>query len=245
MSYRCHTFHKLMLAALLVVSGGQALATGIPTIDVTNIVQTTETALQAIEQTANQLEQIRQAKKRLEQMTGQYNMGQLLNSAADRQLRRYVPRSWRETLAILQAGGLPGYQSQAQQAALEAQKRGQYYDVKDLYADPGSQRAKDYIRSGNQVYAAMGASQAAYDGTEDRYQRIETLSDEIDKTPNIKAAADLQSRLLSEQLALTNELVRQIAMLNVQLSEMREEDRNKNAMAVKMTDTKVVWGEKE
>ena len=69
-----HTFPKLMLAALLGVSSGQALATGIPTIDVTNIVQTTETALQAIEQTANQLEQIRQAKKRLEQMTGQYNI---------------------------------------------------------------------------------------------------------------------------------------------------------------------------
>ena len=117
---------------------------------------------------------------------------------------------------------------------MEAQKRGQYYDVKDLYSDSGSQRAKDYIRSGHQVYAAMGASQAAYDDTGDRYQRIETLSDEIDKTPNIKAAADLQSRLLSEQLSLTNELVRQITMLNIQLSEMREDQRNTQAGDTRM-----------
>ena len=103
-----------VLAAAITLTPMTSFA-GIPVIDVTNIVQNTLTAVrtlqqyeQMLEDYKTQLEELDQATKQVESLTGNRDIGDLLNGGSYREARRYTPTTWRDTMHILEAGGLPG-----------------------------------------------------------------------------------------------------------------------------------------
>lgn len=54
-------------------------------------------------------------------------------------------------------------------------------------------------------------------------QRIHQLSQQIEKTPNVKAATDLNSRLIVEVAYLETEMLKLQSLLNQQLAQGRSE----------------------
>jgi|GEM_PF-1471727 len=239
-----HTLNKNTLLLTFSLSLSSNLyATGIPTVDIANIIQTTSTALEQFQQTANQAEQIanqvQQIQNQVEQltkldeqfeaMTGNYGLGQLLNSEAEKNLRRFVPTSWQDTLAIMESGAMPGHQSQVQDAIRAAQQNGERYSAAEIFQSINTDEAVEYVKQANKIFTSMGISQSAYSATEQRYEHIEQLTDQIDTATDLKASQDLQNRILTESTAYLNELIRQVSVMNIQSSEQREQQHNQNA----------------
>ncbi len=237
------------LAILFIVMGmsGTAQATGIPTVDIANILQTTTTAMESIDQTMNQVEQIsnqinqirnqveqiRQLDDQFKAMTGNYNMGALLDTIADRNFRRYVPRTWQETLDLIESGVAVAHQTEMQTAAREAREAGERYSTGDIYDDSDWETAKEYTRQAQKIYTVIGATQTAYDGTEKRFENLEALNGQIDTATDIKAATDLNNRILIENAALSNEVIRQIALNTLTQAQSSERAHNMKAADVR------------
>lgn len=206
---------------------GRVLATGIPTVDVMNILQTTVTAFESIEQTVTMVEQLESAVKQyqqqiaqLESMTGSRGMGALLTGAQKAQDRRWAPDDIDQTLAVLRAGGIPGSTTNYKVAIERMQKAAGAQSSSDMHmADDGYMANYggyyDEYRASNM--AALGLSESAYSDTDKRTQEIEALMAKIDQANDQKAALDLMNTLIAEMLVLQNESVRlQAALLQNQ-----------------------------
>ena len=234
---------RLILPIIALCLTPAVKAAGIPTIDVTNIVQTTISALENVEQTVqqaqqiqnqvdqitNQLEQIQQLRDQYETLTGDYGLGDLLNGTIEKDLRRYTPRNWEETLAIYQVGGLPGSQNDAVVAARRSREEGEDYTADDIFSNVDNKKARMFLRNAARIYSTMGVSQSAFEKTNQRLDTVEELSNNIDTAVDLKAAVDLGNRVDIEQAVLLNELVRQINILNLQMAETREYGHNQLA----------------
>jgi len=213
---------KTLLCSISLLIANNTYSQGIPTIDISNIIQTTSSAIESLKQTANQAEQI---KKQVEQITalsdqfnaitGNYNMGKLLNSQADKDVRRFVPKSWKETLALIESGVSAGNQQEVYDAITTALNNGQQYGANEIYHRTDTKEAIEYVKQANQIFTSMGISQSTYEATERRYGNIELLTDQI--------------RILTESTAYLNELIRQVSMMNIQRSEERGKLHNQNA----------------
>lgn len=222
---------------------GPASASGIPTVDVANILQTTISAIEAVEQTANQviqiqrlIDQYQQQITQYESITGNYNMGTLLNSAAYRDARRMVPTTWQETLDMLDGAAAAAAQAQTQQAARDARTAGQRYAAPDIYPDVAVPDAVEYIRQANQVYTQIGYGQTSYARSTQNVADVEALSDEIDSASDLKAAVDLQNRLIAQNGILTAELIRLQSTNHINAAEEREDELNRRAADVAMAE---------
>lgn len=237
-------------AVAALVTTPKADASGIPTVDIANILQTSVSALENIEQVANQVEMIRnqidQFNKLQEQLdrqvaqfdaiTGTYNMGGLLNDQTYRALRRSLPTSWQETLAMLEAGAAAAHQQKMQDAAREAQAAGRRFAANDIYPDVTQPDALRYIRRANQVSIQMGIGISDFEATDRRLTNVEDLSDEIDTATDLKAAIDLQNRINAEQAVLTAELIRLQAASHIAIMQSQEDELNRRAADVDMAD---------
>jgi len=221
------------IAPMLVVSAlampGSAMATGIPTVDVANIIQTTATALENIEQTAtlgqqlqNAIQQYQQLQQQYQSMTGSRNMGGLITGAQKALDRRWAPADINQAMNTIKAGGIPGT-NQSYRVAVER-----------FTNNAGSVNSAD-LRMGNNGYlanssntydasrvsnlSALGLSETAYSNTNKRTEDIELLMANIDTAPDQKAALDLLNTLIAQMLVLQNESVRlQSAILQNQAS---------------------------
>ena len=196
---------KRVLASLLVASvvafGAPVQATGIPVVDIANLMQ----ALQQYLQLSAQLQQLKreydQQVRQYEALTGGRGMGGLFNSGADQQMRQYAPASWQQALQVLQRGGLPGNAADVSQAAQAfAQSAGITETGARLYPASGGRNADALAHSANAnaTAATAGLSSAAYDQTQRRMERVQQYLAEIDNTEDLKAAVDLNARLLAE-----------------------------------------------
>ena len=97
----------LVLVFMFLLSPMPAAAQ-IPVTDVANFTQQILQYAQMALDYERQLEELIEARNQVDAITGNYFHGELLNGGAERDARRYTPTTWRDTLRILEAGGLPG-----------------------------------------------------------------------------------------------------------------------------------------
>ena len=204
-----------ILLALALISGGVS-ASGFPVIDIANLMQ----ALQEYMQLTAQLEQLQQQYAQMQQqyqsLTGSRGMGNLLNSGVEQQMRQYAPASWQQSLQVLQQGGLPGNAADVASAAQRfAQNQGLTQTGTQVY--PGSPAdAQAYTASTSTAAAAAGLSEAAFNQTQARMQRVQQYLAQINSTPDLKASLDLNARLLAEvNESLTQMIQLQAAQVQV------------------------------
>lgn len=224
MNYYLTRFQQGLIVAAL--SGGLVLnntyATGIPTIDVANIVQTSMTALESIQQTMQmiesfetQLQQYEQQIKDYENMSGSYGMGNLLNASSDTATRRWAPANWQETLSVLKAGGIPGTNTSVNTAMTSYKNQLGIQFSNEVYGT----RAGKMVRTASYYdthvgtnLAAMSLSDAVYSTTNERTENIEALTAQIDTATDMKAAMDLNNRLVAQLLHQQNQMIQVMAI---------------------------------
>lgn len=240
---------SLCVASVFVFAGtGTAHAGGIPTIDVTNIVQTTLTSLNSFEEIANQIKQIQnqidqlrqleqqldQAKEQFEAMTGSYNMSDLLNGVAEQQAREWAPDDWRNVLDVYEGGG-----NEMGETAREAREAGEDFGASDVYDDLTPTTAERYIRRGREIFGAMGIGEHSYNLTSDRIETVEGLINNIDTATDPKAAQDLGNRIQAETALLMTELIRLQSAQMVMVANEQNHQRNLDADRVRRGDPTV------
>lgn len=200
---------RKLLALILTIIAVPAQAQGIPVYDASSFTQLVTQLDQMSKDYQKQLEQLEQAVQQTNAITGTRNMGALANSPLEAELRRYLPNTWQETMRMIDAGSLPN-------GALGTQ--GLYGSLYQTYQpltgaqfmtqDPTGAIAQAIDRKTGTTYAAMAASEEAYNNASKRIDTYETLMTELDKTPDLKASIDLQARIMAENGMVLNELMR-------------------------------------
>lgn len=206
-----------------------------PVIDITNILQTTVSAFSNIDTAASsagilsteqaqyakqllmyakQLDQYKTQIEQLQNQSGSYGMGGLLNGSNDTATRRWAPANWRETLQVIQSGGNPG--NGLVSSAIDALKTSQQVKFSDgVYKNTNGlnkRRANYYDLNTGTSLNAMGLADVAYSTTDQRTTNIESLNDQIDQATSEKAALDLSNRLAAQNLHQQNQLIQLLAV---------------------------------
>ena len=186
-----------------------------PVIDVSNLQQNVRQYVQMVEQ-VNQLKaQLEQLKNQYQAVTGNYGVGGLVQGdtfAAG----SVVPGSWQEVVRLQQAGI---YKTKMD-----------YYESLMKSVDPvlfendTSRNAGAYQLSYDNTRAAFAVTDATYDSVETHRRNIEQLMQRIDSTQNVKEAADLNNRLISENAMLQIAIAR-LSAVQSNLSASAENDR--------------------
>lgn len=130
-----------------------------------------------------------------ESMTGHYGMGNLANSSQDQDLQLWSADTWQDMLN--QAGG--GNQQRVQQLmegfnerypAIEAQKI--------VPGQPDHVKAKLYEEGYQTNRAVKAGASYIYEDVNRQIRQLQELLSYVEKTPNQKAALDLNARLVAQ-----------------------------------------------
>ena len=199
---------RLALMAIFLATSLSAQAQ-LTVIDPANIAENIRQLVQLELQYARQLEELIEARRQVESITGHYGLGELLNSQIYRDARRYTPTTWRDTLRILEAGGLPGsvtdvrnvYSERSESLAIAGAEN---YNV----LNPDAPNAQAFERRRDTNLASQAIAEATYDDTQARMSNYEALMGQIEVTENSKAIADLQARITAENGTSLADLIR-------------------------------------
>jgi len=194
------TFLFIFLAVFLaVLLPSPAKAQGIPVYDAASFSQFISQLNQMSKDYQKQLEQLDQAVRQTSALTGTRNMGSLANSPLEAKLRRYLPNTWQDTLRMINSANIPNGAIETQSLYNSLYKTYNPITGAQLMTqDPTGSIAQAYDRRTETTYAAMAASEQAYNSASGRMDTYETLLSEIDKTQDLKASVDLQSRISAE-----------------------------------------------
>ncbi len=195
--------------ALTLICPGAARAGGIPVIDVANVAESIRQLVQMQQAYQRQFEELQQSIKQVEALTGSRGMGDLLNSPAFRDSRRYTPTTWEDTLRILEAGGLPGSAADTRaiyETHAETFQVGSGADIDRR--DETSPNALAHERRRDTAYASMAVAERSFDEASQRTVNYESLMARIDASPDSKASTDLNARVVAENGMALNDLVR-------------------------------------
>lgn len=232
----------LAVAVLFAISGSPVMAGGIPTIDVANIVQTTQGALNGFDQIANQVKQIQnqvnqlkqlqqrveQAKKQFESMTGNYGMGDLIGGADSKKLREWGTGTWDDILD----------DPELKKVADATQEENESVATDEIYQNPDSVQGQLYNKRGKEIYATRSVGQHSYNLTGDRIKRIDELAKQIELANDPKQAMDLGNTIQAQLAYLMAESVRLQSARLVQASNTDSYHRNVEAERKVLTDKK-------
>ena len=184
-----------------VVSTAPVRASGIPVLDVANLMNAIQQYTQMVEQLAQLQAQLQQAKQQYESLTGNRGLGGIMPE----NYTSAVPRNWQETLAAMEGGGSIG--SLATSIAEQASQ------LDDEHFNGVLDEVTASLRSNLEHDASAQALNAQiYDNSGDRFERLQGLMGEINSAQDMKAIGDLQPRLQVETGMLTNELIKLQAM---------------------------------
>ncbi|KJJ97377.1 hypothetical protein UB44_16920 [Burkholderiaceae bacterium 26] len=158
--------------------------------------------------------QIDQLKSEYEALTGNRGLGTILN---DPRLRSYLPDQWQAVYDHVKSGNLQGISNAALQIAASEGLTGA--------STAGQQRYYDVIAA-NKAMAMQ-----AYNATLARLNNIQALMQQSNLTQDPAAKADLQNRWSAEYTMVQNEQTRLNLMSQLQQSELRlaEEQREREA----------------
>ena len=217
---------KAMIIAFTFLSlflGNKTFAQGIPVYDAAGFAQLITQLDQMSKDYQKQLEQLDEAIKQSNAITGSRNMGDLANSNLEQQLREYLPTTWKETLDMMNATSLPSgaYGTQNLYSELYSE-----YDpltgAEALPDNPDGYMAKALDKKTGTTYAAMSASEQAYDNIASHMQTYETLLEELNNTQDLKSSIDLQARVSAENGFIMSEIMR------LQTIQMQQTSANDN-----------------
>ena len=192
-------------AAACIVAGtlgsGNARASGIPVVDIANLIQTILQVLNDVTEISNQVQQITQLQDQLNSMNGMRNLGNILNNPM---LKNYVPA---EAYTYLNAVNTSGY-SGLNGTAKALRDAGMVYNCMDL---AGAARTSCQAALA-QPYQQKGLLQDAMKSAAGRLTQINSLMDQINATSDQKAVQEIQARIGAENALLAHE-VSQVQML--------------------------------
>ncbi|MDD9900375.1 MAG: hypothetical protein OXT65_05305 [Alphaproteobacteria bacterium] len=227
-------FLPTVILAMLIFSSLSAMAQGIPVYDAAGFGQLIAQIEQMSKDYQKQLEQLDQAIQQTNALTGPRNMGALANSPLEAELRRFLPNTWQDTLRMIDTANLPNGAIGTQNLYSELYQTYQPLSGAEFITqDPESAIAKALDRKTETTYAALAASEQAYNNSAGKIKTYETLLDELNRTPDLKSSIDLQARIAAENGIALNELTRLHA---IQIQQRAALD-NENLMAARRAST--------
>jgi type IV secretion system protein VirB5 len=189
------------VAACSILGTAPAQATGIPVLDIANLIQTIQQVLDDVTQIQNQVQQIAQLQDQLNSINGVRNLGQVFDSPT---LRNYVPA---QAYTAINAVATGGYASLTP-TAKTLRDAGMVYNCMDM-----SGAARTDCQAGLAApYQAKGLLQDAMKSAAGRLPQISALMQQINATTDQKAVQEIQARIGAENALLAHE-VSQIQML--------------------------------
>ncbi|RYF59771.1 MAG: P-type DNA transfer protein VirB5 [Comamonadaceae bacterium] len=189
---------KAVAAACVVASAcgaGNAHATGIPVIDIANLIQTVQQVINDITEINNQVEQIAQLKNQLKSINGVRNLGNVFNNPA---LKNYVPA---EAHVYLNAVNTSGYSGLSGTAKV-LRDIGMVYNCMDLVGDARTRCQAELAGA----YQQKGLLQDAMKSAAGRLSQIQSLMGQINATTDQKAVLEIQARIGAENALLAHEM---------------------------------------
>ena len=198
-----------LLIALFLYLPASARAQGIPVYDASSFLQMATQLDSMARDYQKQMEILQQGINQTNAMTGPRNTGSLYNSPFEADLRRYLPNTWEQTLNMISANGLgtSGSATKNLYGNLTATFK-PLPGSEFLPSDPSGPISQALDRRNNTTYAAMAASEQAYNNISSSIDTYENILHELDNTPDLKASVDLQARIDAENGMKMNELIR-------------------------------------
>ncbi|HEY9105106.1 MAG TPA: type IV secretion system protein [Roseateles sp.] len=194
---------RLKLAAVVIAASAATgvHASGIPVIDIANLLQTVQQVLNDITEIQNQVQQITQLQDQLKSINGVRNLGNVFNNSG---LMNYVPANAYVKFDALSSSGYSGLTSTAK----TLRDAGMVYNCLDL----GGAARTACQASLAQPYQYKGLLQDAMKSASGRLNQIQSLMGQINATQDQKAVQEIQARIGAENALLAHEAT-QIQML--------------------------------
>jgi type IV secretion system protein VirB5 len=199
----------ILSAAIIFLQSADAKAQGIPVYDASSFAQLIAQIDAMADDYQKQLEQLDEAVRQSNAMTGSRNMGDVANGLLEQQLREYLPNTWQDTMNIINSGNVPNGALGTQSIYNDLYNDFSPLSGADLMpSDPTSNVAKAIDRRTGTTYAALSASEQAYNNVPVRMQTYNTLLSELSNSDDLKTSVDLQARIAAENGVALNELMR-------------------------------------
>ncbi|MGQ3050913.1 MAG: type IV secretion system protein [Roseateles sp.] len=192
---------KIAAAAAILAASGAVRASGIPVIDVANLVQTVQQVMNDITEINNQIQQITQLRAQLDSINGVRNLGKVFHNPA---LTNYVPA---EVYTFLNGVNMTGY-SGLNVTAKALRDAHMVYNCLDR---SGAERIVCQAALA-QPYQHKGLLQDAMKSASGRLSQIQALMGQINATNDQKSVQEIQARIGAENALLAHE-VSQVQML--------------------------------
>lgn len=175
-------------------------------IDVPGQIAQFQNMAQMLKEYATMIDQLNKMQQQLTQMERDYNsvtgtrgLGNILNNPA---FSKYLPDNWQTVLSNIRYSGYDGLSGSAR-ALRDASK---LFDECEYINDNAERRNCEALAvkpAQDQAYASD-----AYQKSYDRTDQIESLMDEINRTRDPKAIAELNARIQAEQALIQNEQIK-------------------------------------
>lgn len=230
-------FKKIALILSVSISTS-VYASGIPTVDVANLVPTVSNTVSNLKQQLQQYEgyltqlkdlkaqydqivelkhQLETAKETLGTMSGKRNLSKLLNNPLLKKYRGNLPGEWKDGINILSDTAMEGSSLMSDFEKLKSRQRFAKYLHNDEWEGKLDQ-LENYQEYADKVLQSEAIARVAFDTSEQGYENAEEFIEQIDHAEDIKASADLTNRLLAENLVMQNKILQLQASLSIQNS---------------------------
>ncbi|OEI83086.1 P-type DNA transfer protein VirB5 [Brucella sp. BO3] len=215
---------KIILSFAFALTVTSTAHAQLPVTDAGSMAQSLANHLESMVKYAQQIQQLKsqfeQQKMQLQALTGARGLGDILR---DPTLRSYLPHNWRD---LYEAGMSGGYLAAAGETAILLRKS-QVYDSCASISNKDQRIACEAKVMKPLQDKAMTSK--AYDATDKRLQEIESLMQEINKTGDPKAIAELQGRIDAENAMIQNEdtrlrLYQQMAEVQDKILDQRQRE---------------------
>ncbi|ADU91088.1 type IV secretion system protein [Taylorella equigenitalis] len=169
---------KLFLYTVLSVGFANVHAGGIPVIDTAQLTQEAQNFLKSLAEMKNQVENQIKQITELKAQVSALTSQRGLGNVLRDELKSNIPDSWKEMYG----------------------KVGNLDILKGENFDPEG--------SAKNLVAMLEGTEKSFDSIKERMKKIDELTNLINTTKDIKETGDLQARIQSEQLAITNEQIK-------------------------------------
>ncbi len=224
MSRMKRTVIAVSVAVILIVSPtSKANSSGIPVVDMANLVQSMLQALAWIQQFQQMQQQILQADQQIHAIMGSRNMGSLMNNLT---LAGVVPSDVNAVYHAIRSGGVQGMTAAAQIIRHNRM----------IYNCEG--KTGDALRICQNMLNQTPQSQAYYANTYQmllgRMQQIRALTTRINQTEDEKGILELNGRIAAEQAQVSNDTNRILTMKSMIEAEEKAAQQEQQERVLKM-----------
>ncbi len=189
-----------------------SFSSGIPVVDVASIAEAIKTIIELQKHYSELKEQTGLSIDQLQALTGARGLANLVNDPTS---RYYIPAEYQEVLQLTAgiAGGDYDDLQNRVDALLNAAK---IIDVGDTAFGAASIEGQAFVADQNQIAINSALAEESYNEASRRTANLQVLLDRVNTADDAKEIADLQARISAEQLMLTNEQNKLIALSETQ-----------------------------